>query len=371
VACGVTLLACAINGAKTAWIAPYYKNTRPLWRFLLQATSPLVGRAPGFQVNKAEKVVSFPSGGLISLYSADNPDSIRGESFHLVIMDEAAMIREEVYQDVVYPTVADYEGKIILISTPKGLNWFYELWSKGQAPNDDGISSYRFPSNSNPLPGIQKAYERARKMLPPRTFEQEWNAAFVEDSGVFEGVRSVCTGSPGSYSRGRNYVVGVDWARAGEESDGDYTVMVVMDSSSKEMQEMVRFRGVDFHTQQNSLIDLVKKWNADNVVADSTGMGLPVVEELARFGMPIQPYNMTNASKADLIERLALGVYNKDLTLLDDPDLISEMTAYTYTRLPSGLVRYHAPSGLHDDIVVAVALAYWASEENEDLIIGW
>lgn len=371
VACGVTLLACAVDGARTAWIAPFYKNTRPLWRFITQATASLVGKVPGFVVNRSEKVVSFPTGGLISLYSADNPDSIRGESFHLVIMDEAAMIREEVYQDIVYPTVADYEGKIILISTPRGLNWFYHLWSRGQSPNRDGISSYRFPSNTNPLPGIQKAYERAQRMLPYRTFEQEWNAAFVEDSGVFEGVRSICTASLVRPDHNSPYVMGVDWARVGEASDGDYTVMVVMDSSSKVMVDMVRFRGVDFHTQCQRLVDLAAKWGVDNILADSTGMGMPIVEQLARSGLPIQPYNMTNASKSDLIDRLSVGVYNKDVVLLNDEDLISEMVAYTYTRLPSGLTRYHAPSGLHDDIVISVALAYYACEENEELIIGW
>lgn len=371
VACGVTLLACANAGARTAWIAPYYKNTRPLWRFVTQATQPLVGRVPGFNINKAERVISFPTGGLISIYSADNPDSIRGESFHMVVMDEAAMIREEVYQDVVYPTVADYEGKIILISTPKGLNWFHNIWQQGQQPGQKEVKSFRFPSNSNPIPGIQKAYERARRVLPTRTFEQEWNAAFVEDSGVFEGVRSVCTGSPGSVQKGHNYVIGVDWARSGEESDSDFTVMVVMDSSSKEMVDMVRFRGVDFHTQRKHLHRLHDHWGADSIIIDSTGMGMPLADELSWEGLPISAYNMTNSSKADLIEQLSLAVFHKDITLFDDENVVGEMAAYTYTRLPSGLIRYHAPSGMKDDIVIAVALAYHGCEENKDLILGW
>jgi len=125
--CGSLALACANEGASVAWVAPTYRNSRPLWRLAERMTSPV---ADSLIIRRAERTIEFPSGGSLSIYSADSPDSIRGEAFDLVIVDEAAMVDERVWYDVLIPTLADRRGRALLISTPRGRNWFWREYER-------------------------------------------------------------------------------------------------------------------------------------------------------------------------------------------------------------------------------------------------
>ena len=72
-------------------------------------------------------------------------------------------------------------------------------------------------------------------------------------------------------------------------------------------------------------------------------------------------FQFTNATKAVAIEALALAFERRELRIPDDPVLINELLAFEGNRLPSGMVRYEAPSGGHDDFVMALALAWQAA----------
>lgn len=77
----------------------------------------------------------------------------------------------------------------------------------------------------------------------------------------------------------------------------------------------------------------------------------------------VRGVQLTNASKTHIIDSLAIAFERGDLKIIDDPVLMGELQAYESERLPSGLVRYNAPSGMHDDCCIALALA-WAATEN-------
>ena len=66
----------------------------------------------------------------------------------------------------------------------------------------------------------------------------------------------------------------------------------------------------------------------------------------------------TAKSKSPLIEALALALERRQLWLLDDPVLLGELASYALERLPGGGYRYRAPAGMHDDTVIALALAW-------------
>lgn len=177
------VLLAAKKGARVAWIVPTYRNGNPLWRAAEAAVGPL--RAFGLvRTNRNDRVIEFPgSGGFLAMYSADSPDSIRGEWFHLAVLDEAARIPEEVWTDVIQPTLADVDGDAVLISTPKGRNWFWREWQRG-VEGRDNVVAFRAPSSANPNPRIKRAYELARARFgeDSATFRTEWGAEFVEGS---------------------------------------------------------------------------------------------------------------------------------------------------------------------------------------------
>ncbi len=345
-------LGCAFRGGAVAWVAPTYKNTRPLWRMVEWATRAMGDRV---QINQSDRVCRFPRRGWLGLYTADSDVGLRGEAFDLVIVDEAAQIKEETYTDVLVPTLADRDGRILLISTPRGLNWFYREWIRAR-DSDPGIAaSFTAPTAANPIPSIRAAAELARERLPERTYRQEWLAEFVSDEGaVFRNVRAVCTGKPESYQQGHAYVIGCDWGKT-----EDYSVFSVVDATSKRQVYMDRSNRIEYITQVKRLQTLCEAYKPALVIAEANSIGTAVIEQLARARIRVYAWTATSATKQAVIEHLAIAMEHKSVTLLNDAALIGELTAFEATRTPSGLLRYAAPDGMHDDTVIATSLA-WA-----------
>jgi phage terminase large subunit-like protein len=180
----VLVLSALLQGLRVAWLVPTYRNSNPLWRAVESALAPLrkAGRA---KLNRSERYVELWNGGFLGVYTADNPDAMRGEWFDLVVTDEASRVPEAVIEEVVEPTLADADGDHVAISTPFGKNWFYRLWQRGR---EDGeyTAAFRAPSSANPMPTIRKAYDRARMIFgeDSNTFRQEWDAEFVDSGAV-------------------------------------------------------------------------------------------------------------------------------------------------------------------------------------------
>jgi predicted phage terminase large subunit-like protein len=153
-----------------------------VWRWIERATAG--PRASGDVVmNRTERFLEVPtSGGFLGVYSADNDVGLRGEAFHLAVLEEAARIGESTWTEVVQPALADYEGYAVLISTPMGRNWFWREWQEGYKRMDGEMAAFTAPSSANPMPGIQRAYRLARVRVPDNVFRQEWDAEFVADA---------------------------------------------------------------------------------------------------------------------------------------------------------------------------------------------
>lgn len=345
VASGLYALTVAEHGGAVAWVAPTYRNSRPLWRFCEQVTNP-----QAVTVHKAEREITFPSGGRIGVFSADNDVSIRGEAFDLVIVDEAAQVKEETYSDVILPTIADRDGRVMLISTPKGRNWFFQEYLKAQQTG----AAWNAPSNANPLPNIQHAYALAKERVTSRAFKQEWDAQFLDDGSFFTNVQQSATAQAQDAAQaGHEYVIGCDWARA---SGGDYTVFVVLDATTKSMAAMMRMQGQPFDAQRLRLAELHRRFNNCAILAEYNSMGMPQVEELQRAGLPVTAFTTTAASKHEIMTGLALALEQGELKLLNDAALLGELQAYEMKQR-AGLPSYSAPDGMHDDTVIALALA--------------
>jgi hypothetical protein len=75
----------------------------------------------------------------------------------------------------------------------------------------------------------------------------------------------------------------------------------------------------------------------------------------------VRDFTTTNTSKAELIERLASDFEKSNIKIPNDPTLIAELQSFGAERLPGGQTRYAAPSGMHDDMVMSLALAWYAA----------
>jgi len=341
--CGSIALVCANDGASVAWVAPTYKNSRPLWRMAERMTAPV---ADQLRVRRAERTIEFPSGGSLSVYSADSPDSIRGEAFDLVIVDEAAMMDERVWYDVLMPTLADRRGHAMLISTPRGRNWF---WREYERCRQEG-AAWRAPSTDNPLESIREAAARARKLVSERTYRQEWLAEFVDEAGgVFRGVRScVRKVEP----RGP-FALGVDIGR-----DEDYTAVAVFDITQSAVLRVERWRHEDYTRTVQRVARIAHDCQAVEVIVEQNAAGAPVVDYLASQNVPVFGATTTASTKRAIIERLSWAIERGEIALPDDDYVLTELEQFSQQRRKDGTYEYSAPPGMHDDCVMAIAWVY-------------
>lgn len=165
----------AIDGGNIWWVTSDYKTAnRVIWPNLKRATV-------GAWEDKSEqdKTVTLPGGGRVTVRSADNPDSLRGDGLHGLVVDEAAFQDPYLWTDVLRPALADHQGWCIFISTPNGQNWFYDLFRR----KGEGWESWQRPTSDNPLIPPEEL-ESARLDIGPRAFRQEYGAEFMDAAGA-------------------------------------------------------------------------------------------------------------------------------------------------------------------------------------------
>lgn len=349
----------AVNKGRAWWVAPSYPISQVGWRPLRR----LAGRIPGADIRLAEMSVVLPGGGEVRVRSADSPDSLRGEGLDFVVLDECAFVKPEAWSEALRPALSDKLGRALFISTPRGRNWFWDIYQRGIRGEDD-YKSFIFPTSANPY--IAKTeIEAARHELPELIFRQEYEAEFIDDQGgVFRRVQEAAVLSPQEPQENGQYIAGVDVA-----ASIDYTVVTVMDSANKHMVYMDRFSRVDYNVLEDRLDAINKRWKLLAMKIESNSIGQPVIDNLVRRGVPIIPFVTSNASKQIIIQNLQSAFENADIRILNDPVLIGELLSFESKRSPSGSWMYSAPDGMHDDAVMSLAIA-WDAVENRPWLIS-
>ncbi len=348
---GVDLLIdAAVQGKPVAWFSPTYRMLSDAWRMVREVVQPVTVAA-----RADEHRIELMSGGTVDMFSLDNPDTSRGRKFAKVIIDEAAMSPnlEPAWTNVIRPTLADLRGGAWFMSTPRGHNYFWQLYNLG-VDRAEGWRSWRKPTATNPYIGADEI-EAARRSLPERVFAQEFLAEFIDDGGeVFRNIYQAATAEPVErVDDGKAFIVGVDWGKL-----NDYTVLSVLDTRSMAQVWMDRFNQIDYRVQLSRLRALLGRYPGAWVIAEANSIGDPLIEQLRADGLRVQPFMTTPSSKTRAIEDLALAFETGALSILPDPIQTAELLAYTSTRLPSGAFRYSAPPGGHDDTVMALAMAW-------------
>lgn len=351
---GKTKAACAeaikravqIPKAVIWWIAPTYGMAMIGWRQIHDLLPIKLTQ----QVNVSERWVELPNLSRIWVKSADNPDSLRGEGLDMAILDEAAFIKEDAWTAAIRPALADKQGRGVFISTPLGRNWFWRVFLQGQDDEQAEWKSWTFHTADNPyIPASE--IDAARQDMPERIFRQEFLAEFIEDAGaVFRKVAEAATAEPRDYGA---EVFGVDWGK-----HDDFTCIAALDSNGV-MVGFDRFNQIEYAFQAKRLKGMAARYQPRTIVAELNAMGEPIAEQLRRDGLPVVGFQTTAPSKAEVIEALSLAFEKGEIKILPEPVLVNELQAFEMERLPRGAFRYGAPQGLHDDSVIALALAWW------------
>jgi hypothetical protein len=355
------LIQTALQGKPVAWFSPSNKYGAETWRELRATLAPVTR-----DKSEQEKRLELVGGGVVDLWSLDSPDSGRGRKYAMVVIDEAALVANlsEAWQQSIRPTLTDLLGSAWFLSTPRGMDYFKVLFDRGQDPAKEDWASWQKSTSDNPFIPAEEI-EAAQLELPELAFSQEFLAQFVNWEGsVFRRVIEAATiNDRRSPEAGHEYVIGCDWGRS-----NDYTVFLVLDTTARAVVAMDRSNRVDYAIQCDRLKVLNERWKPKLIIAEQNSIGQPVIEQLQREHLPVQPFNTTNASKAEAIQALSLAFERGDIRILNDPILVSELGAYQAEVLSSGQIRYSAPNGQHDDTVMALAMAWTAVSKPHRLI---
>ena len=331
-----------INGNIDRYIERYFvpylnKLPKELWHWRKQAKILTIAKA------------------YIDFRSADNPESMEGFGYDKAFLNEAGIILKDEYlwDHAIRPMFWDYPGQIVIGGTPKGKGKFFELYERGKDPNQVKFEAFHFTSFDNPYLDL-KALEEDMESMPERVVKQEVMAEFLEDTGVvFRGILNIANAEPKEPYPDHNYIIGCDLAKV-----QDYTVLAVYDKGNNKQVYQARWNKLDWGMQKARIAQTSKHFNNAPIIIDATGLGDPIVEDLARMEVPVNPFQFTNNSKREIIEKLASWIETKKIRIINIPETMSELTNFTYDiSEATGRIRYEAPVGFHDDIVMAHALA--------------
>ena len=332
--CLIKIIKTACFGQNLAYITPTYKLAKVFFNKL--------GNALPYPKNQSDLKIDFPNGGSVEFFTGERLDGLRGRKFHGVIIDEAAFISdlESGWLNSIRPTLTDYKGWAMFLSTPRGQNYFYSLFNKG---GEKDWASFKYTTYDNPYIDRDEI-EDAKRQLPAAVFEQEYMANPMENAAnpfgnehIRNCIRPMSNREP--------VVFGIDLAKS-----YDYTVIIGLDSEGNTA-FFSRFQK-DWGSTKAEIQKLPKK----PILIDSTGVGDPIFEDLQRAGMNIQSFKFTQTSKQQLMTGLQTAIHTGRIGFPNGL-IVNELETFEYQYTASG-VKYSAPSGFHDDCVMALALAW-------------
>lgn len=344
-------------GTVNWWVANRWRNTRRGYKEVLKQLPPQLLAKPAPAETSNELTLYLKNGSSIEFYSGESPDSLAGAGVNFVVVDEAALGRfgdGAVWHQLIRPTLMDTNGRAMLISTPRGKNYFHDLWYRGQDPEVPDTESWWFPQSSNPYIPAEET-EAARLDLPDVIFRQEIMAEFVSAAAsIFEVGDGIVV--PGIVDPEGTVFMGVDLAKK-----EDFTVIDAVREHDRLPVYHDRFNSVSWPDQKDAILvarDTIMEAGAEHVVVaiDGTGIGDYMVDELELEDIDLVPIKFSNAWKLKAVKDLGAALAQRQAFILEEQR--SEFESYEYEISDAGNYTFQAGVG-HDDEVSAKLLQHW------------
>lgn len=328
------------KGSNYWWIAPIFPQAKIAFN-RMKRTADLLG----YRVNETELFIETDYDSRIWFKGADKPDSLYGEDVFAAVFDEFTRAKEEAWF-ALRSTLTHTKGPCKFIGNSKGKkNWGHKLWLKAKA-GEPGYKAFKVTAYDAVDEGILslEEVEQAKRDLPKHAFDELYLAEDLDDQANpfgIEFLKSVIA----PMSSDRSICYGVDLAKS-----VDWTVIVGLDAEGC-ISHFSRWQS-DWRQTKERLISIIGSTPA---LIDSTGVGDPIYEDIKKECIFADGFTFTNRSKQQIMEGLASKIQKKEIRILDGI-MYDELESFEYNYSRAG-VSYSAPSGMHDDIVCALALA--------------
>lgn len=323
--------------------------------------------------------------------AATSASAIRGQSYDIVFLDEFAHIHnnlaEEFYTSV-YPVISSQPTtKLLIVSTPKGMNLFYKLWKEAEEKR----SNYKtFEAHWTAVPGRDDAWKAETiANTSPEQFEQEFDCSFIGSTGTLISptkLKTLVWKTPTTLpngvqvytmpEKGHKYVITLDSA---EGKGQDYHAMSIFDVTSIPYKMVAKYRNRSLPVLElpSMVYTLAKNYNEAHVLIEVQSTGQQVAD-LLWFDLEYENIiQVTNKGKAGqqvtsgyiktpqrglkaskLTKKIGClnlkSLIESDQLLIEDLETITELTTFV-----SDGVTYNAEEGAHDDMVMTLILFSW------------
>jgi hypothetical protein len=320
------------------YVAPFRTQAEQIaWSYLTRFTRPI----PGTKENLSQLSVTLPNTAQIRLFGADNPHTLRGLYFDGLVLDEPAQMRDNLWDEVLLPTLADRKGWALFIGTPMGVNKFYEIAAHAQ--KDRSWFYAEFPAFDSHGELVTDALdvediEIQRSMMPKTKFRQEYLCDFTAS-----GENTLITIDLVNQAMAREYplsayysapiAIGVDPARFGDDR------FVILVRQGLALRWYGAYHEIDTMTGAGIVSEHIKKWEPAAVFVDSIGVGAGVADRLRQLGHTIIEVQSGERAvdderymnkRAEMWDKMRLWL-EEGGGLPEDPELRNDLVAPLYS----------------------------------------
>ena len=300
-------------------------------------------------------------------------ESLRGETCTgILCIDECAYISSEVY-NIVKPWCDFHKAVTLMVSTPfvkSGFFWEYYNHGLNREYNCVSIdwSDEKYQDDMDFILPPSKL-EEYRKLLPKNVFLTDYLGIFIDDDGTVFTDFKKCINKNEIKDSDKLYL-GIDWA-AGVESDD--TVIVAFNQYGKQVY-LDYFNKLTPTQQIDRIEKFIVQYKNQIVVVQTelNSLGTPLTDflknrpQLKTIIKKFVGFNTTNQSKNAIVQNLQIAFEQKEIEILEDEKQSRELATYTAEyNAKTRNVSYNAPNGLHDDICIAMMLAYDAYKNGK------
>ena len=339
--------------------------------------------------------IELENGSKIFAY-ATSADGVRGGSYNLIFLDEFAFVPHNMAQDFfqsTYPVISSGQTtKVIIVSTPNGLNQFYKMWTD----SIEGRSTYKpLEVHWSQVPGRDGAWkEETIRNTSEEQFRVEFETEFIGSSATLISgtkLRSLAFHNPLSSDEGldiyeqpipgRLYICTVDCA---EGVEADYSTINVVDVTQTPYRQVAKYRNnkLPLLFFPTIIYSVAKKYNEAYALIETNNIGQQVVDIL-HYDLEyeniykLEHHHIKGQSISGGFRRSTsfgikttksvkkIGCANlktlieNDKLIINDFDTIAEMNTFSRVR-----DSYSAEEGNNDDLVMGLVLFAWLTAQT-------
>lgn len=306
--------------------------------------------------------MEFSNGSEILFKSAEQRDALRGFTVSgLLVIDEAAFIPDPIFE-ILYPTCDANNAPILVISTPLFCSGeFYNLYTRGMN-GDKHTKSYNWSEYDTSKYLSKEKLEHYRETISSLKFKSEYLGEFISEGSYIFGDINGCIYSKRAADVKPVYA-GIDW---GAGNGGDFTVLMLMDRNGV-ITDIEAFNDLGPVEQIERIAAIINsKPSIKTVCVEMNSIGTIYYDMLKKaIKTNIRKFITTNDSKRDIIEQLITAFQTQKVGIPYDEELILELQHYTMEKTTKGYT-YNGADGVHDDYVMALALAFDTYKKKRD-----